>query len=254
MAKKNNDLASERKIHIINDKTSPFVVTESFRKITTNIGFAIPKKEDGSGKIFCVTSAIAGEGKTTISVNLALSCAKSGAKTVLLDCDFRKPSVKRYFPSDNKKGVEAYLSGQTNFENIVYKDPSSWLDVIATMHCPPNPISLLNSSGYDSLLEWLKQNYDYVIIDTPPLALVSDASIIGKKTDGVIIVTRQMYSNHKVLKDVVNQLEFAKCNILGFILNDFAVSSKSYYGGRYGKYGTYGKYSYKQAEKKDSNK
>lgn len=250
--KKNNEI--ERIIHIVDEKNSPFVLTESFRKIVTNIGFAIPHKKEGKGKVFCVTSPVAGEGKTTVSVNLALTCARSGAKTVLVDCDLRKPSVNRYFPKCDKRGVVAYLSGQVELENTISKEVEPGLDIIVTRQSPPNPMTLLNSEGFDKMIDELSSKYEFVIIDTPPLGLVSDSSIIGKKADGVVIVTRQMYSNHRVIKDIVSQLEFAKCNILGFILNDFSISRNGYYGGkygRYGKYGKYGKYSYKYENKSE---
>lgn len=242
--KKSENTQSVRKIHLIDEKKSPFIITESFRKIVTNIGFAIPKKNDGKGKVFCITSPIAGEGKTTISVNIALTCAKTGAKTVLIDCDLRKPTVLRYFPKCDKRGVASYLSGQeTNLDNVIYHSEYG-LDVLVTHQTPPNPLALINSEIFDNLIDKLASEYEYVIIDTPPLGIVSDASIIEKRTDGIVILTRQMYSNHRVIKDVISQLEFAQCHILGFILNDFDVLSARY-GGRYARYGKYGKYGYR---------
>lgn len=233
-----------RKIHIIDENKSPFIVTESFRKLATNIGFAIPKKENGKGKVFCITSPMPGEGKSTLSVNIALTCARSGAKTVLVDCDLRKPTVLRYFPECDKHGVVAYLSGkEKSLDSIVYHSESG-LDVLVTRQTPPNPLVLINSEVFDKLIEELSSKYEYVIIDTPPLGVVSDASIIEKKTDGIVVVTRQMYSNHRIIKDVVGQLEFAQNHVLGFILNDFTVSRDSY-GGKYKRYGKYGKYGYR---------
>lgn len=244
---KNNQ--SLRKVHLIDEKESPFIITESFRKIVTNIGFAIPKKDNGKGKVFCVTSPIAGEGKTTISVNIALTCARTGAKTVLVDCDLRKPTVLRYFPECDKHGLAAYLSGQeTNLDNVIFHSESG-VDVLVTRQTPPNPLALLNSEVFDRLIDKLASEYEYVIIDTPPLGVVSDASIIEKRTDGIVIVTRQMYSNHRVIKDVIGQLDFAQSHVLGFILNDFAVSHGGY-GGKYGRYGKYGsKYGYTYGNK-----
>lgn len=253
MKKKQKINETARRIHLVGDDT-PFVVTESFRKIVTNIGFAIPKKEDGVGKIFCVTSAVSGEGKTTVSVNIALTLAKSGAKTILVDCDLRKPSVKRYFPKSGKKGIVAFLSGQTGLDDIIAHDEKTGLDIIATYQSPPNPMSLFNCDEFDKLIESLKYNYEYIVIDTPPVGLVSDASIIGTKTDGVVIVTRSMYSNHRSIKDIIGQFKFSKCNILGFVLNDFALARSGSYGYRYGygyKYGYgYGEISHKDKAEK----
>ena len=235
------------KVYIIDDAKSPFVVTEAFRKIATNIGFAIPKKEDNRAKVFCITSAVAGEGKTTISVNLALSMVRSGLRVALVDCDLRNPSIKRSLVhSQLRKGVESYLSGQASLEEIIYRDKSG-LDVVAALLPAPNPMSLLHSEAFDHLIGQLSYLYEMVIVDTPPLGIVSDASIIGPRTDGVVIVTRQLYSDHKLLKSVVGQLEFAKCNILGFILNGFALPKEGF--GKYGKYGKYGKSGYGEAKR-----
>lgn len=229
-----------RTVHIVDDNKSPFAITESFRKIVTNINFTIPKKQDGRGRIFCVTSTVAKEGKTTVAVNLAVTCARMGAKTVIVDCDFRKPSVKRYFQNCSNKGLVPYLSGQDGLDDVTAKEVEPNLDVIATLQLPPNPLILINSGVFDDLLEELSKRYEYVIIDTPPLGLVSDSSVIGKKVDGALLVTRQAYSNHKIIKNVIGALEFAQVRILGFVLNDFSLSSVGYRYGKYGKYGNYG--------------
>lgn len=247
MIKSKKPLSSPGQVIIFNDADAPFVITEAFRKIATNVGFAIPKKENGGAKVFCITSALAGEGKTTMSINVALSLTKSGSKVALVDCDLRNPSVRRNFHHFNaKKGLESYLSGQANLDSIIYHDETG-LDVIATLQSPPNPMALLNSDTFDKLLSMLSERYEMVVIDTPPLTLVSDAAIIGPKTDGVVIVTRQMFSNHRALKSIVGQLRFAKCNILGFVLNSFALARGGYYG-KHGQYGKYGKYGEKSEE------
>lgn len=238
--KKNKN--TERKILKVDEKNSPFVLTESFRKLMTNIGFAIPGKEDGKGKVFCISSSVQAEGKSTVSVNLALTGARSGAKTVLVDCDLRKPTLHRYF-NTSAKGLVEYLSGKAQMEEIVARDEETGLYVIQAGHTPPNPLVLFNDASFAALLEKLSSEYEYVLIDTPPLGLVADASIIGQKTDGVVLVARHMYSNHRDIKGVIGQLGFAKCNILGFVLNDFALSRDGY-GGKYGRYGKYGKYGY----------
>ncbi len=235
MQKKGNKKESERIVYLIDDKKSPFVLAEAFRKIITNIGFAIPKKEGGKGKVFCITSSIAKEGKTTVSANIALSAARSGAKTILIDCDLRKPALKRYFKSP-KKGITGYLSGQAELEDIIARGIEPNLDIIVAKQSSPNPLVLLHSEAFDDLIEKLSSNYDYVILDTPPLGLCTDSLIIGKKTDGIVFVTRQRCSNHKMIKHLVDQIKFADCQIIGFILNDVSVSNSSYYGKRYSNY------------------
>lgn len=237
MQKKGNKKEYGRVIRLLDkdEKKTPFALTEAFRKIVTNIGFAIPKKDGGRGKVFCITSSIQGEGKTTVSSNIALSAARSGAKTILIDCDLRKPALKHYFKT-SKKGITGYLSGQVELEDIIAHEIEPKLDIIVTKQTSPNPLVLLQSETFDQLIDKLSLNYDYVIIDTPPLGLCTDSLIIGKKTDGIVLVTRQKCSNHKMIKHLVDQIKFAECQILGFVLNDVSVASTSYYGRKYSEY------------------
>lgn len=241
---KSKHASSARKVLLVDEKKSPFIVTESFRNLTTNIGFAIPKKEEGKAKIFCITSSVAGEGKTTIAANLALTYARSGAKTILVDCDMRKPRIRQYFKV-NTEGIVSYLSGQSAIGDIISKDVEPNLDVIICRRTAPNPLVLLNNDSFGELLSKLENEYEYVVIDTPPVDIVSDVTIIGQKTDGVIVVTRQMYSNHKLLQETLNKLSFANCRMLGFVLNAYTVSHGKYYGGKYGYKYKYSKYGYR---------
>ena len=223
----------DQKVYVIDEKNSPFMVTEAFRQLMTNVSFVIPKKEDGTGKVVCITSSMPTEGKSTISVNLALTIARSGVKTVLLDCDLRKPNVKRFFNIKEKdsKGIVSYLSGQAELKEVLVKDEASGLDILPCIDVAPNPIFLLNHAMFAELVKRLAAEYDYVIVDTPPIGIVSDATIIGKECDGVVCVVRQMHSDHKVIKETLKQLEFAGCRFLGFVMNGFTASRKYYYSG-----------------------
>lgn len=235
MQKRGNKKDLERVVYLLDEKKSPFALKEAFRKIITNIGFAIPKKDGGRGKVVCITSSIKGEGKTTVAANIALSAARSGAKTILIDCDLRKPALKRYFKTA-KKGITGYLSGQVGIEDIIAHEVETKLDVIVTKQTSPNPLVLLQSETFDHLLDELSSSYDYVIIDTPPLGLCTDSLIIGKKADGIVFIIRQKCSNHKMIKHLIDQIKFAECRILGFVLNDVSVASTSYYSGKYSDY------------------
>lgn len=229
MQRKSNE--PTRRVFML-DENSPFFITESFRNLMTNISFAVPKKEERKAKTFCVSSSLQGEGKTTVAVNLALTCARTHAKTVLVDCDMRKPRVKDFFKT-NKRGIVAYLSGQVNLEDIIVKDVEKNLDVVACLQTAPNPLTLINTEAFEAFLKMLENQYDYVIIDTPPVNIVADVSLIVPKTDGVVLVVRQMYSNHKTLKDAVGKFNFSGGRILGFVLNDYEVSKSKRYGGKY---------------------
>lgn len=218
----------------------PFALIESFRNLSTNIGFTVPKKADGKGRLICISSAIPNEGKTTISVNLAISCAGAGEKTILLDCDMRKPTISRFFKNDNPQGVVEYLSGQVELNEVLVKQAAPNLDVIYGKKAAPNPLFLIKNERFQALLDSLESIYDYVIIDTPPLGIVADALEISKHTDGIILVARQMESRIPIIKQTVLDVEFAGVNFLGFILNDY--QSKAAGKGYYGNY----KYGYKK--------
>lgn len=224
--------------YLISKKDVPFVVTESFRRIVANIGFGIPKKE-GKGKIFCVSSAVPGEGKSTVTVNLAISSAAAGTKTVLVDCDMRKPHVSRFFNLKGR-GLVDYLSGTAKYEDILVKDVQPNLDVIPCFKTSPNPMALLTDAAFSELLDKLVVEYETVIIDTPPVTVVADACFIGPKTDGVVMVVRQMESDHKTLQQALGALQMSNCNVIGFALNAFLISKSGRYGSyryRYDKYG-----------------
>lgn len=218
----------------------PFALIEAFRNLSTNIGFAVPKHE-GRGRIICISSSIPNEGKTTIAVNLAISCASAGEKTVLIDCDMRKPAVRRYFNVDGKKGIAEYLSGQAAINEILLPGMANNLDVICGQKAVPNPLLLLKNERFGALLDELAGRYDYIILDTPPLGIVSDALEIAKSTDGILMVARQSISEIPAIRNTISDISFAGVNLLGFILNDYKVekSGKGYYG----KY----KYGYKNA-------
>lgn len=215
----------------------PFALVESFRNLSTNIGFAIPKKIDESARIVCISSAVAGEGKTTVSVNLATSLASAGAKTLLMDCDMRKPSVRKFFGFEEQKGSVEYLSGQAELNEVIVKNVSQKLDIIAGRKPAPNPLLLLKGERFEPLLKTLAKEYDYIIIDTPPLGIVSDALTIAECADGMILVARQMVSKNPIIRQAVSDIEFSGVNLLGFVLNDYKAKN--------GDKGYYGKYKYK---------
>jgi capsular exopolysaccharide synthesis family protein len=251
--KNNSEHTVHRTAYLIDEKKTPFMVMEAFRNLLSNILFSIPKKEEGKGKVICVTSTIANEGKTTIATNLAAICANSGKKTVLVDCDLRKPRIKNFFKAD-KPGIVSYLSGQADLDSVIEKNVEDKLDVIIGRKSASNPIILLNDPAFDALIAELETRYEYIILDTPPVGVVTDATLIGPKADGVVIVTRQMYSNHRLLRETLQQLEFAGCCILGFVLNATSLTQyggKSNYDYKYG-YKGYG-YGYYDSKKRSSD-
>lgn len=243
MRAKNKKTHSDHRYTYLLQEDSPFSLTEAYRNIMTNISFAIPKKKNGKGKIVCVTSSVSDEGKTTIASNLAMTFAGAGKKVLLIDCDLRKHNVSRVFRIKAEHGLADYLSGQAELAQVIFQNFIPNLDILCSSKSAPNPVILFNSQSFDQLLSTVSQAYDYIIIDTPPLGVVSDAMTLSAKSDGVLIVVRHLLS-HKILQETIADLEFAGCTILGFVLKDFLLTKHSgyyykyYYNNYYGQEGS----------------
>lgn len=223
------------------DDNSPFVLTESFRNTMTNLSFAVPAKENGEGKVICISSALAGEGKSTVSCNLAVTFASAGNKTIIVDCDMRKPKIKSIFKLPKQKGLVDYLSGLATEDEIFVKNVRENLDVVPTFKTAPNPVALFAGNVFNDLLDKLKKEYQYIIIDTPPVTVVSDGISVACKTDGIALVVRPNVSDNKSIQSTIQSIEFAGINFLGFIMNDV---DKKEHGKKYYKNNYYNKYGY----------
>ena len=238
MSTKNNKNGMIMNTTCVLDENSPFILTETMRHLMSSISFAVPKKEKG-GKVICISSAIAGEGKTTVATNLAITFANAGYKTALVDCDMRKPRVKNMFKLHKEKGIVDYLSGQVSFEEILKKSIRPNLDLVPTFKTAPNPAALFNSEEFDVMMTELEKNYDYVIVDTPPVNVVSDGILVATRTDGIVLITRPNHSDHKNIQAALNSIAFANIEFLGFVANNLEIkkSKKKNYYDRYYKYG-----------------
>ena len=222
-------------------KKVPFAVAEAYKKIRTNIMFQLSQID---GKVIAVSSADIGEGKSTTSLNLAVTFSQTGGKTLLIDADLRRASLNKKMNMENKDGFSNILAGFSTVEKVMHHLSES-LDVITAGPVPPNPSELLGSKRFVDFLAEARKQYDYIIIDTPPIDIVSDALVIAPHTDGVVMVVRMGYTAHYMLQRALDSAEFAKINILGVVANGVEMKAvrrynKSWYG-RYGRYG-YGKY------------
>ncbi|MBR6399701.1 MAG: CpsD/CapB family tyrosine-protein kinase [Firmicutes bacterium] len=236
--------AAQRRINslrIINDKTT-FDVRESFNELRTNIVFSMPAK--GTKKVL-VTSSIASEGKSTTCLNMAITFAEAGTRTLLIDCDLRVPNVGKLIGDDEKKGLSNILVSDCSVDEALHHTQYKNLDVLLSGSIPPNPTELLASDAMSTLIDELSEKYDYILFDAPPVNVVSDAVIISRLVSGVIIVCRQYVADKKMLTATVEKLKFANTKILGIVLNDVSVTKTGY--GKYGRYGKYGGYSYSRA-------
>ncbi|WP_028981491.1 GumC family protein [Sporocytophaga myxococcoides] len=213
-------------------------IAESFRSIRINLQYLAPDKEK---KIICITSSISGEGKTFTSINLASIVAMSGKKTILIGADLRKPKIFEDFGLDNSSGLSTYLAGKHKLEQIVFKTQVEHLDIISAGPVPPNPGELILSSRLNVLMDELKLRYDYIIIDTPPIGLVSDCFILMKYSDINLYIVRHKYTEIKLLDKVNGFVNDGKISNMSIIINDL-YNNDSKYGYGYGYYDSFGYY------------
>ena len=226
-------------------------IAESFRAIRSNIQFLF-KEKNKKNRTIIVTSSISGEGKTLCSINIATVFALSEKKTILLGLDLRKPKIFDDFGLTNKEGMSNYLIGQKTLEEVTIKTQIPNLDLILSGPTPPNPSELILNELTEDLFKTLKEKYDYIIVDTPPIGLVADALELFKYSDANIYVIRQGYSQKGMPKMIDDKYKNKEVENISFILNDFVVNNKYGYGAGYG-YG-YGNnaYGYHQNEAKKS--
>ncbi len=222
------------------------IPAEAFRTIRTRLQFA--HLNNGSSTIL-ITSSAPGEGKTTISTNLAASFAAANKRCVLLDCDLRKPRLHTVFGDHDSDGFLDYLFGQTQYEKIIKKSEVRNLDFITGGSIPPNPSEILGSPAMRSFLQKLKNDYEVIIIDSPPIMAVSDAEILSRFVDVCLLVVSANSSEIDWLKDSVNLLKHEHVNLAGVLLNNF-----NYQSGYHSYYKYYSHYSdsYKKSEKTKS--
>ena len=235
-----SDLALDAR-RIINDET-PFAVREAYRALYTNIMYM---PVDGKCKKLVFTSAYPGEGKTSVSINLAYTIATTSpnAKIVLIDADMRSPRVAKLLDMDVRgvHGLSEYLAdidSTPNFSESKYPN----LSILTSGAESANTPALISSSRVGELIKYCEENYDYVIIDTPPINVVTDAALLTDYVDGYIMVTRADYSDINSVSEAVSVLQKVDAKVLGFVLCSLDTKKLQRYG-RYGKYGKYGRYS-----------
>ena len=217
-----------------------FFTQEAYKVLRTNIQFC-----GADIRVIAITSCNENEGKTTVSLQLGRSLAELGKNVLVIDADMRKSvMVGRNTTATETKGLSEYLTGMDGLDDTIYGTQFPTLNVMFSGKYPPNPVELLNGSYFSRLLEYARQNYDYVIIDTPPLGRVIDAAVIATYCDGTLLVIGNTVRRH-IARDTVNQLEKSGSKILGVVRNNIRKKGSGYY--RYGRkyrYGKYGHYGY----------
>lgn len=219
-----------------------FMAAESIKRLRTNVIFS-----GADVKTVGLTSCYESDGKTTLSFNLAASLAQNGKRVILLDTDLRRSVLMRYAVRESRiYGLGHYLSGIKPVEDVIYGTDVPDFDIIFAGARVPNPAELLGSNRFSSLVHALRDSYDYVIVDTPPLGRVVDCAIMSPLLDGILMVINAQSNSYKIAQNIKSQIEQANGKIIGVVLNKVNFEDKrSYYGGRYGRYGgKYGKYGY----------
>lgn len=208
---------------------------EYYNAIRTNIQFS-----GRNLKVITLTSAQTGEGKSTTATNLAISFAKAGFRTLLIDADTRNSVMSGTFKSKERyDGLTSYLSGNAELSDVVCDTTVDNLMVIPAGQVPPNPTSLIQNDNFKSMIETVRGLYDYVIIDTPPLGLVIDAAILAHHSDASLLVVKAGADKRRTVTKLKEQLEQSDSVFLGVILNKYDIHLDNY--GSYGSYSNYGK-------------
>ena len=209
------------------NKNSNFLVQEAYKSLRTNIRFLLRGE---SCKKICITSAAAGEGKSITLLNLAISIAESGQKVLLIDADLRRPAQGRLLMEKVAPGLSNVLAGLSSAEEAVRKDIYPNLDLLFSGDIPPNPSEILGSQEMEKLMDSLSSKYDYILVDAPPVGVVSDACLVANLVDGVLLLVRQGRTKKDEVKRAVDNLKLTGARILGYVLNGVTIERGDSYG------------------------
>ncbi len=216
--KKKEDRSITAKREAILSEESPFAFVEAYKTLRANLRYIVSTME--KCKRVVVTSSLPDEGKSVFAINLATTLAEGGAKVLLIDADMRNPSVHRLLrvKSDHKKGLSAVLTGEEELKECVFLHPQKRFYFMMTGEIPPNPNELLGSNNMEKLLASVESNFDYVICDTPPVGIISDAAVLSQHCDGVLFVVRQNHTRRSVVHAALKTLKNVNAHVIGTVL------------------------------------
>ncbi len=236
--KKENSLSHGPKPRL--SSGSPFSIKEAYNSIRTKLIFT------GKGEkcpVFAITSSLASDGKSTNAVSLAISFAMADQRVLLIDADMRKPSVHRYFGLECRNGLSEILAGLTTEIKLRDTDVQN-LSILTAGQVPPNPAELLGSKQMDALLAYVRQYFDYVIIDTPPVNIVTDACVFAEKITGYVCIVQSGKNHIRDVSDAIHSLREMNGNVVGLVLNDPENHANAHYSYRFNKYYRYDRSKY----------
>lgn len=223
-----NSLATQRRF-ILNEKSN-FHVREAYKSLRTNMRFFL--NEEGCKKI-CITSGAMSEGKSITILNLAISIAEDNKRVLLIDADMRRPTLARLLNSPASPGLSNVLAGLASEREAVHKSAYANLDVMFAGDIPPNPSELLGSKKMREILENLSDKYDYILVDTPPVNVVTDTCVVANMLHGVLYLVRKDKADRASVIRGVNQLELTGARLLGFVMNGADASVDKRYVSEY---------------------
>jgi len=212
-SKYNKNLSPRSSQFLMLSEDAPFAIQEAYKAIRTNIMFSIASDRC---KRIVITSSVKGEGKSATAVNLAIAFAQNHSRVLLIDCDLRLPTDAAKLGTASTPGLSNLLVGMRSVNETIRSLPNG-LNLLPAGDIPPNPTELLGSDRMKQLLDLLSNHYDYILLDTPPVCTVSDATILAKETDGVVVVSRQGVATQDSIQETLNQLQFANAKLLGFV-------------------------------------
>lgn len=223
-----------------------FAAAEAYKLLRTNLAFSLPVK-DGC-QIIGVTSALRGEGKSTTAINIAYTIAQTQKNVLLIEADLRLSTIAKRLQLRARPGLTNFMIGQYRGNDVLQKSglhPNLW--VITAGDTPPNPAELLGSKPMEVTLKAMSELFDVIIVDLPPVTAVTDALVVSKHLDGMLVVVRQDYCDRAAVDETVRQLRFADTKILGFVMTGADTHKKTYK--RYGSYGDYRQHASRESGK-----
>lgn len=223
-------------------ETTEFAVTEAYKMLRTNLVFSLTKK--GCKRVL-ITSGNPREGKSITCVNLAVTLAQTNSRVLLIDCDLRKSVVHKIMKLKSVPGISDFLGGMCEFRECFRDTTYPNLKVICAGTIPPNPGELLGSEGMKSTLDALEESFDYILLDTPPVNMVSDALGLSRYCDGVLVVVKHNQTLKPELTKTISHLKFVEARVLGLVMNGKERSNRLGYGSYHKKYGYDYDYNYK---------
>jgi capsular exopolysaccharide synthesis family protein len=234
LERKKGEMAS--RIELVPHEGPRLAVSEAYRSLRTALLLSSAREL----KVVAVTSAVASEGKSATASNLAVVMAQLGRRVLIIDADLRKPRLHEVFQVSNRTGLVSYLTGGADFESIVARTAVPQLYVTTSGPIPPNPSELLASDRMSELVNAARGRFDFVVIDTPPLLPVTDATLVGDLVDGVTICLRAGKVTREEARSCLDRLKMAGVKVLGVVLNRHLLNQGGYAGRRYQTYETYG--------------